>query len=778
MASAPTPPPPTPGSKANQPQGNPAKRKFFYNQLFANKKKSSEYHDKPYSFLLTDNTVRNSFRAIVNKGKSTEHLPGGWKLYFHEDDDVKDLDPEQILRKVRLYRDYLKRPTSSPIDYAQLQDVCTFPVDVDVLEESSEWKCFSQDLQKRPEHTLACLSFAMHLQLNEVASTMKRQPKYLALLSPRIKNLDLPVSRINSLSFEDCGRLVRIRGTVIQESDDSIDFIWRVFVCGRCDTRQVVLQRDNKKCVPPNHCDACKQRSSDYSEDIHSYFNCFVQSQSLRVQDTRTTGVTPGKLEIVVREDLVNKIGPGNEVMCLGVLKTRVEGVQDRQYTLYLDVVDVEWNDDSDDRNFDYSASDYAIIDRVRADSRNALRLLVNSLCPKIIGQEMIKAAVLLGLFSCSPMDYADKWRREAHVLLVGDPGLGKSEILEACSFVAPRGIFVSSNNCSNTGLTATMGNDSGKSCLEAGALVMADQGVCCIDELDKINAHTDVLLEAMEDQIVNVSKAGVINKLQSKTAILAAANPIGGHYNKLKLLMDNMKVSSAIVSRFDLVLVLIDQTVAPPLRKEHEEEHSSNLQSRLKMNGREMATFEPLPATSFRKLISYVNRKYVPELSKDAQDRIKEYFLVVRDRPFYCDTITATYRTLPSLMRLTQARAKIDLCAVATKKHVEDVIALMEFGMEDVANIREQDIVIQANMQNKEPNLSRAKQLSNFTRMLVIRTKDTRGDTRVSNFDKAELKELAARAGVRNFNEILDLMNHNGVLLHKGGDQYQFVNY
>lgn len=779
------------GPSGNTPSAAPAgakpntskKRKFFFNH-FAAKKFSGQYPDTPYSILLSKED-RNTFEAIVNKDKLTAKLPPGWKLYFQEDDSVI-LDCDRILKNIKLFRNHLNAPSSPKIDYELIQKNSTFVVDVDALE-TTTWLRFSEDLQTRPEHTISCLGFAMHLQLIEATPNLRVKRKYLSLLLPRIKNIELPISRIITLNTEHCGQLIRIRGTIVRSCDDTLEFLWRVFKCGRCDTKQVVLQRDGRKVVP-NQCKACNQRGSDYDEDIESYFSCVVQSQSLTVQEMKRAGVhdVPGSMDILLKHDLVNKFVPGTDVMVVGVLKTKVEGIQERLYSLYLDVVSVDCNNDMDEKNFDYSQEDYSVVDRVTAEP-NPLRLLVHSLCPKILGQEMIKAALLLGIFSGTPREFSGK-RKEVHILLIGDPGLGKSEMLEACVSASPRGIFVSSNSCSNTGLAASMSSDSAqKSTVEAGALVMADQGICCIDELDKIVATTDVLLEAMEDQIVTVSKAGVNNKLKTKTSILAAANPIGGHYNKTKMVTDNLKIPLPILSRFDLVFIMLDQKSSPLDNRfkkvvksspsasssfSSSVSSSADLPSRLHLDPNEH--FEPLSAPSIQKLVSFVNRKFEPELSLEAKQTLKDYFLSLRDRPFYTDMIPVTNRTLLSLMRLTIARAKIDMVRIATKRHAEDVVTLMEFGMHDVANITEQDIIVQTNKEKMEPNLSKAKQLNNFTRILQIRVRDKQTRT----FDKDDLKDLAQRAGVRSFNEILDLMNANGVLLKKAGGMYQFVDY
>lgn len=778
--------PTTPGTARKGPRGgNQPNKRRFYQSPYANRKFSAEYYEKPYVFYTATpdpEAAFDPFQSIINKDKLTEGLPNGWKLYFH-DDDVTVLLPEIVLKQLKFFRDYLK---SFPLafDYAKVHRTTCFEVDVADLERN-HWRTFSEDLMSRPEHTFSCLALAMHLHMNQ-SQAITRSRRHLMLLTPRIKNVDFPASSIKSLSMEDCGALVRIRGNIIQSGESSVEWIWRCLACGVCDTKQVVLQRDGKA-VMPSACKGCNHRGKDYSGDIKSHFNVATESQILRLQEARTVTSAPNErneapaiIDVVVKSDLVNKVPPGTNVLCTGLLKTRVEGDQDRRYFLYLEAVSLQTNEDSDEKSFDYSDSDYLIVQRMKSEA-NPLRCLVQSLCPKIIGQEMVKAALLLGMFSVSPKDYTGR-RREAHLLLVGDPGLGKSELLEACSSVSPRGVFVSSNSCTNSGLTATMSTDSAsKSTVEAGALVMADQGVCCIDELDKIATSMDVLLEAMEDQVVNIAKAGVINKLRAKTSVLAAANPIGGHYNKTKRITENLKIGLPVMSRFDLILILIDQKNAEVedrflerkrAKTANAEASSSGLQSRLKLPSE--ATIDPLPLSSFQKFLSFVNRYYLPELSQEAKRVIKEHFVKLRSQPFYSDTIPVTTRALLSLIRLTQARAKIDLCRVATGEHAQDVIELMEFGMRDVRNITEEDIAIQANMQKKEPKQSKAKQLSNFTRILQIRAKDAR----LAMFSKDELKEMAIMAGVRNCNEIIELMNVNGVLLKKDTDTFQFVNY
>jgi len=193
------------------------------------------------------------------------------------------------------------------------------------------------------------------------------------------------------------------------------------------------------------------------------------------------------------------------------------------------------------------------------------LRALVNSVCPAIFGHELVKTGLLLGLVGGCQRYVNDPnriaVRGDPHVLVVGDPGLGKSQMLQAISSIAPRGVYVCGNTTTTAGLTVTLHKDgsSGDYALEAGALVLGDQGCCCIDEFDKMGTQHAALLEAMEQQCISIAKAGIVCSLPARTSIIAAANPIGGHYDKSRTVSENLKMNPALLSRFDLVFILVD---------------------------------------------------------------------------------------------------------------------------------------------------------------------------------------------------------------------------
>lgn len=229
------------------------------------------------------------------------------------------------------------------------------------------------------------------------------------------------------------------------------------------------------------------------------------------------------------------------------------------------------------------------------SERKDLFALLVKSICPSIFGNELVKVGMIMSLFGGTDHrlkmkgDFADiifgsgenkeaseqangddllddekvtpTIRPDIHMLVVGDPGLGKSQMLKHLINVAPRGVYVCGNSTTNAGLTATMVRDSisNEQTLEAGALVLSDLGVCCIDEFDKMTSDQSTLLEAMEQQTISIAKGGIMGSLSARCSVVACANPTTGHYNRSRTILENIRVSNAILSRFDMVFLLLD---------------------------------------------------------------------------------------------------------------------------------------------------------------------------------------------------------------------------
>jgi len=354
-------------------------------------------------------------------------------------------------------------------------------------------------------------------------------------------------------------------------------------------------------------------------------------------------------------------------------------------------------------------------------------KLIVNSFSPAIFGHEMVKAGILFALFggrrrSKTALDRT-AIRSDPHVLVVGDPGLGKSQMLSAAVKVAPRGVYVcGSSGVSTSGLTVTLVRGSGSDyALEAGALVLGDQGCCCIDEFDKMTTDHNALSEAMEQQSISIAKAGIICTLPARTSVIAAANPVGGHYNMSKSVGENLKMNSALLSRFDLIFILMDKPdgeMDQYLSRHVMALHSGNtadlsafrpgqsqdtnmdpsqpsqsqngqrgrsavkpemdrpLSERLRLTSDDDLELVPLPL--LRKYIAYA-RKYVhPRLSPEAAATLQDFYLMMRAKHRSPDGTPVTTRQLESMIRMAEAKARMELRETVTRRDAMDVIEIM----------------------------------------------------------------------------------------------------
>lgn len=439
-----------------------------------------------------------------------------------------------------------------------------------------------------------------------------------------------------------------------------------------------------------------------------------IKVQEIMDDDQRESGRIPRTVECELTADLVDSCVPGDMVTVTGIVKAtgteenRNKSNKDKcMFLLYLHVNAVNNNkggtgatEQTSGLAMEFSIKELYAIQEIQAQ-KNLFRLIVGSLCPSIYGHEMVKAGLVLGLFGGTQRYLNDKnripVRGNPHILVVGDPGLGKSQMLQAVSNVAPRGVYVCGNATSTSGLTVTLSKEgsSGDYSLEAGALVLGDQGCCCIDEFDKMGSQHQALLEAMEQQSISIAKAGVVCSLPARTSILAAANPVGGHYNKAKTVSENLKMGSALLSRFDLVFILLDKPdeemdcmlsehvmalhagkksafgVVTARRRSREDSSSDEdemrrqweadkpLSERLKIGRNE--EFDAIPSQLLRKYVGYARTYVHPKLTPAAAEVLQNFYLDLRQQHHSADSTPITTRQLESLIRITQKCSNIE---------------------------------------------------------------------------------------------------------------------
>ncbi|RVE46463.1 hypothetical protein evm_008873 [Chilo suppressalis] len=555
----------------------------------------------------------------------------------------------------------------------------------------------------------------------------------------------------------------------------------------------------------PQVCPSCRG-GSRYDPLQSSPFTSTTDWQVAKIQEIQSQGISgtiPRSVEIELQGDLVGTACPGDVLSVTGIVQVRGEskGGEDgkraaRLLQLYIEAVSIHSQRNLSNPTLSFTLKDYYAIQEIHA-SENVFRLLVHSLCPTIFGHEAVKAGLILGLVGGTELENGP--RSNPHVLIVGDPGLGKSQLLQAAAHAAPRGVYVCGASASAGGLTVALGRESGGDfALEAGALVLADKGVCCVDELDKMTAHHSSLLEAMEQRRVSVAKAGVVCSLSARATVLAAANPAGGSYNRAKTVAENLKINSALLSRFDLVFILLDQPdeKIDAMLSEHvlalhsgqkakrikitdanssiitsQNDSESSLSERLRLKPNE--SIDTLPLVLLRKYIAYARRYVHPKLSTEAANVLQNFYLELRHnhQSNSQDGTPITTRQLEACIRLTQARARVDLREEANANDANDVISLVKHSLMDTFSDEYGNIQLSRSI-NGSGVSSRGK-LKKFLEILTRRAHQLGKDV----FTRKELIQIHKSAGVPgDAGDLIEAMHIHSYLLLKGSNTYQLI--
>jgi replicative DNA helicase Mcm len=311
--------------------------------------------------------------------------------------------------------------------------------------------------------------------------------------------------------------------------------------------------------------------------------------------------------------------------------------------------------------------------------SSDVYQKLIDSFAPHIQGQSLIKEAILLLIVGSNQRLLGDgsKIRGDINVFLVGDPGTAKSEMLKFCARIAPRGLYTSGRGSTAAGLTAAVVRDkTGIMMLEAGAVVLGDQGLVSIDEFDKMKPEDrSALHEVMEQQSASIAKGGIVATLNARTSILAAANPMYGKYDPFKNITENVNLPIPLLTRFDLIFVVRDIPT-----KERDESIARHIIQRNTKQGTDKKSV--IEVDLLTKYLSYAKRG-IPELTKEAEEKILAYYLQMRNVESE-EMITVTPRQLEGIIRLSTARARILMKDKVDEEDAERAIFLIQSMLQD----------------------------------------------------------------------------------------------
>lgn len=501
----------------------------------------------------------------------------------------------------------------------------------------------------------------------------------------RFRNLpaDTPLRKIGS---EHIGRLVMVHGIIVRASAATPMVVRAAFRCPACDS-PIYIEQDGQTFVTPQKCSNvdCKNKAGFKLIPKESVF---IDSQRLTIQERPEElppGQLPRSLNIDLKDDLVDLARPGDRVALTGYIELVQRfgrGGLLRIFDLILEANNIEISG-RDLELAELTPEDEEAISKIAEDPWVHRRLL-QSVAPSIYGNETIKEAVLYLMFGGVTKELPDvRIRGDINVLLVGDPGTGKSQMLQFASRAAPRGIMTTGRGSTAAGLTAAVVKEGGTGnfILEAGALVLADQGICCIDEIDKMKEEDrGAIHPAMEQQIVPIAKGGIVATLNARTSILAAANPTLGRYNPYQTIGQNISLPVTILSRFDLIFVLKD---IPEVERDiRMAEHILGLH-----RAAGTAVTSPIDPQLLRKYISYAKR-LKPVLTDEAINRFRDFYVKMRtasQTEGEQSAVSITARQLESLVRLAEARARAHLRSEVSVEDTEAVITLMRSSLEQV---------------------------------------------------------------------------------------------